>query len=235
MIVINYRHADTGGYALYLNSELVRAFSKQRVFLDVGGDLSGCGDYTKVIFGKIEKCRVFLCLIGPNWLSATNARGLRLQDPDDLVRREIDLALQRNKAVIPVLLNGASMPDRMNLPSCISELPKIDAVSFRHERYEADAANLISAVKKALQTRPTNTQSYAPSTPLWNDRSLEGLQRLTESLATSNTENALRPGMFNALSLPTSQPPVNLLLQTLLFEEEEKANGNILSGFTKAR
>ena len=82
-------------------------------------------------------------------------------DADDLVRREIDLALQRNKHVIPVLVNGAKMPDRQELPACISELPKFDAVQLRHERLQSDLADLTKYIRKALAAAPS-TKIQAP-------------------------------------------------------------------------
>jgi hypothetical protein len=66
---------------------------------------------------------VFLALIGPRWLTIEDRRGKRrLQDPADLVRREIELALTLEVPVIPVLVDEASMPRRGQLPRSIAAL-----------------------------------------------------------------------------------------------------------------
>lgn len=152
MIVINYRRSDTGGYACAVYLRLSAAFNKRRVFFDVAGDLAGRGDFTKLIFSRVETCRLLVCLIGPTWQTVEDAKGRRLDNPDDLVRREIDLALQRNKTVLPVLVNGATIPDRSSLPASISELVKFDAIPLRHERFEADLENLVNAANCALRS-----------------------------------------------------------------------------------
>jgi hypothetical protein len=59
-------------------------------------------------------------VIGRQWLTATdNAGRRRLDSPRDFVRIEIEAALQRDIPVIPLLVQGASMPDEDNLPPSI--------------------------------------------------------------------------------------------------------------------
>ena len=149
MIVINYRRRDTGGYALFLHACLSQVFTAPRVFIDVDGQLSGRGDYEKTIFKKIEQCRVLLVLIGPNWLNAADENGRRLFQPDDLVRREIDRALQQDKAVLPILVNGAHMPRPKQLPDCINLLPRMNAEQLRHERADSDLRIIIESCEKS--------------------------------------------------------------------------------------
>jgi hypothetical protein len=158
MIVINYQRRDTRGYALFLYDRLSQVFSSQRVFIDVGGQLSGRGDYEKLIFKKIEECRVLLVLIGPDWLHSADENGRRLCQPDDMVRREIDRAFQQDKAVLPVLVNGAPMPRAKQLPDCINLLPRMNAEQLRHERADQDAKTIVDAVKKSLKQPLKNLQ-----------------------------------------------------------------------------
>lgn len=229
MIVINYRRSDAGGYPLYLHSELSRQFGKAHVFLDVGGQLTGAGDYTKAIFDKIERCRVLICMIGPTWLTTADESGQRLYNPDDLVRREIDLALQRNKIVLPVLLNGAQMPNRHSLPDCISEIVKYDAVSFRHERYEADAANIILATRKALASRAAQSSPASRTGSVMHaQQALEDLRRLTNAFAMAEP----RP---NAL-VSAAYPATNALSDSSFlgaFEKSEPASPTTLADVLK--
>jgi hypothetical protein len=56
---------------------------------------------------------------GPEWATVTDKSGkLRLEDPTDWVRTEIGTALKWKIRVIPVLVNGASVPTINLLLSC---------------------------------------------------------------------------------------------------------------------
>ena len=58
-----------------------------------------------------------VAVMGPRWLSArTNDGNPRLYNPTDYVRIEIESALKRDIRVIPVLVDGASMPRQSDLP-----------------------------------------------------------------------------------------------------------------------
>ncbi len=71
----------------------------------------------------VGSCPVFLALIGPEWLQATDdACRRRLDDPDDYVRLEIETALKREVPLIPVLLGGAQMPTQDELPPSLAPL-----------------------------------------------------------------------------------------------------------------
>jgi hypothetical protein len=69
---------------------------------------------------------VLLALIGLKWLDARDENGThrRLDDPDDFVRIEIVTALQRNIPVIPILLDGAKIPN-------LAEIAYFDLMSGR--------------------------------------------------------------------------------------------------------
>lgn len=213
MIVINYRRADAGGYALHIHSQLSQALGKDRVFLDVGGELSGNGDYEQYIFNKIRQSRLVVCLIGPSWLTAASSGFLRLHEPDDLVRREIDCALQHNKRLLPVLLNGALMPDRLSLPSCVSDITRFNAERFRHECAEGDMRALLLAVRRSLGRSAAQNRSVQPPT-LYSNEAIAGLERLVQSTAANALMDPsagwLKPrNALNALSSisPSEQRP----------------------------
>jgi hypothetical protein len=75
----------------------------------------------------VAVCQVLLAVIGPTWLTVTDERGRRrLDDPDDIVRLEIEAALAREVRVIPILVEGAVMPGR---EICRRALPVWPAVT----------------------------------------------------------------------------------------------------------
>jgi hypothetical protein len=68
-------------------------------------------DFAEEISRAVATCKVLLAIIGPNWLTVTDERGRRrLDDPDDIVRLEIEAALARDVRVIPILFEGAVAP-----------------------------------------------------------------------------------------------------------------------------
>ena len=63
-------------------------------------------------------CQAFLTVIGPSWLDAKDEAGRRrIHSPDDFVAVEIVAALAHNIPVIPVLVDGAHMPQMSELPA----------------------------------------------------------------------------------------------------------------------
>jgi hypothetical protein len=73
----------------------------------------------------MDQCTVLVAIIGQNWARATGGTR-RLDEPRDLVRSEIEAALERNLPVIPVLINRATMPGEADLP------PSLAALAYRH-------------------------------------------------------------------------------------------------------
>lgn len=75
---------------------LADRFGKSQVFIDVDTIEPGV-DFAEAIFYAVAACKVLLAVIGPGWLTATDERGRRrLDDPDDIVRLEIEAALARD-------------------------------------------------------------------------------------------------------------------------------------------
>ena len=107
-------------------------------------------------------CQVLLAIIGPAWLTATDGQGnRRLDDPDDIVRLEVETALDRGVRVIPILAEGAVMPGRQNLPESLAGLVRRNALPIRHESFRSDAGRLVTAIERILA--PASGTAAAPS------------------------------------------------------------------------
>jgi hypothetical protein len=138
-IFISYRRSDEAGFAGRLYDRLVFTFGRETVFIDVDSIEVGV-DFHSVIETSVQKCTVMLVIIGRNRLSAVDARGeTRLNDPHDLVRFELEAALARDIRVIPVLVNGASMPKSAELPETISSLARRNGREISHARFDSDS------------------------------------------------------------------------------------------------
>src|SRR5690242_19390602 len=120
-IFISYRREDTSGEASHLAADLIEALGRRQVFIDI--DTIGPGvDYTQSIEGALTEAEVVLVLIGDRWLSVTNADGQRRLDAEgDVHVLEIEKALARTDVtVVPVLVEGATMPTEAQLPARIA-------------------------------------------------------------------------------------------------------------------
>ncbi len=146
-IFISYRREDSAPYAGRLCDRLSQHFGADRVFMDVD-DIPPGADFAAHIGAKIGGCDALLAVIGKQWLTTGNTAGqLRLGDPNDLVSREIALTLRRGILVIPVLVDGASMPKAAELRSDLKPLAQRNTVTISDHDFRADAAKLIKALE----------------------------------------------------------------------------------------
>src|SRR5262245_40840866 len=149
-VFINYRREDSAPYAGRLCDRLTARFGEDQVFIDIDQIEPG-EDFVEAINRKVSTCDIAVVAIGPNWLSATDASGKRrLDDEEDFVRIEIVAALQRKIRVIPVLVGGARMPGRQDLPEALAPLSRWNAIELSETRFHADVNRLIEAIEKSL-------------------------------------------------------------------------------------
>jgi TIR domain-containing protein len=161
-LFINYRRDDTGHAAGRLYDRLIAHFGEDQVFIDIDQIEPG-EDFVEVINRKVGACDIALVAIGPNWLRPIDASGKRrLDDEEDFVRMEIVAALQRNIRVVPVLVGGARMPGRQDLPEALASLSRRNAIELSETRFHADVNRLIEAIEKSFSVRE---EREPPATP----------------------------------------------------------------------
>ena len=89
-----------------------------------------------------------LVLIGPSWLASPGIDGQpRLSNPQDLVRHEVSTGLKLDRKVIPVLVDGASMPAEGQLPEVLSALSRRNAVELSDSRWDNGLGKLLRAIR----------------------------------------------------------------------------------------
>jgi hypothetical protein len=161
-IFISYRRDDEPVYAGRLFDSLQNAFGSDRVFMDVG-TIGPRMDLLRVLEEEVAKSDVLLAVIGSRWIDALDSEGKRrLDNPEDLVRFEIEAALKKNKLLVPVLVGYAEMPDPEQLPEGLRMLAGRQAVRIRHERFKSDANDLIERLRKLLDQPQAGPPSASP-------------------------------------------------------------------------
>ena len=154
-IFISYRRADSRLVANRIYDRLTGAFGRRNIFKDVD-DIPPGRDFRDVLREATTSCKVMLVFIGPHWLHVQDDSGQRrLDDPEDFVRLEVETGLQRDEIrVIPLLVEGASMPSANDLPESLRELAFNNAFKIQDDPYfHRDMDGLIRHLRGDLRQR----------------------------------------------------------------------------------
>ncbi|GEM_PF-5293119 len=177
-IFISYRRDDAQGHARALHEFLNQRFTPGTVFFDRDrGSISEGDDFSLRIQAALAEAEVVLVLIGKAWLQASDIQGRqRLQLPEDIVRQEIESALQAGKLVIPVLFDGAAAPHGEQLPPGLADLTRREAFALggKTEEYQQCRERLAQFVEQqpGLQLACRRYQMKLP-----HERQLREIQR----------------------------------------------------------
>ena len=148
-VFISYRRSDTGAYADAVAQRLA-AVQFESVFQD-REDIALADNYADRIREGLAECDVVLVLIGPSWLTLRNGAGVRrLDDENDWVRREVALALELHKPVVPVLFDGARVPDVQSLPVNLVALATTQGYDVNGNYLERDLDDLARRLERDL-------------------------------------------------------------------------------------
>jgi len=149
-VFLCYRREDSGGYAGRIQDQLAQALGSDVLFMDVDAIPLGA-NFVRVLHDEVAECEVLLAVIGRSWLDARDEHGnRRLENPNDFVRVEIEAALQRNIPVVPILVDGARIPDARQLPKELEELSLRNGIDVRLASFHHDVSRLIHGLKTQL-------------------------------------------------------------------------------------
>jgi pterin-4a-carbinolamine dehydratase len=144
LIFLSYRRTDTAPQAIALKLELESRLQAAQVFLDLNS-MQGGETWPARIEEAVETSEVVIALIGPAW--AAEGNGVRrIDDPADWVRRELDLALRKEKkSLIPVLVDGASLP--ANLAPPLNDLANRIQMRLQTTDWDSLVRSLVATLK----------------------------------------------------------------------------------------
>lgn len=150
-LFISYRREDSAGHTGRLFDSISNHFGHRvLIFRDIESIKPGV-DWVGAIESAVASCEVLVAVIGSRWLSSKNKHGQRrLDDPNDPVRIEIEAALTRNITVIPVLVQGAAIPDQEELPESMAKLTRRNAIEVTDSRWSYDVGRLLSTLDEEL-------------------------------------------------------------------------------------
>lgn len=150
-VFISYRRADSSTWAKKLYGHLSMRFGKDLIFKDIESLTPGA-KWMETILEEVHSCDVFLLLIGPTWLEQqTKAGQRRIDNENDVLRVELSEALKTSCTVVPVLVGGAKMPHKSDLPDSVASLSERQAVELEDGKWNEDVMELIEELRNLIQ------------------------------------------------------------------------------------
>jgi hypothetical protein len=163
-IFISYRRDDSQYVVQTLYDYLSRHFEPARIFVDFRSIPLGA-EFRQVIESEGSCADVVIAVIGRRWMSGESGRR-RIDDEHDYVRNEIEAALRRGISLIPILIDGASMPPPGDLPESLRGLPSRNGMSLRpgHD-FDHDLERLVGALDVPSNPPQANSGDRTASCP----------------------------------------------------------------------
>ena len=167
-VFISYRRDDARWQAREIYRALKQVLPSDHVFMDIDSIPIGV-DFVKFLEGWVEQCDIMLALIGAGWAEGIDPKTgrRRLDNPDDFVRIEVRKGLSRGIPVVPIMLDGATIPGAGQLPDDLQRLLRHNAEFIDHRTVDTDVERLIR--KLGLTDRPAQTDQpvqTAPASPV---------------------------------------------------------------------
>ena len=144
-VFVSYRRNDSRDFAGRFADRLKQCPEITDVFMDIDAIAPGA-DFEARIATAVKQCDVFFAVIGPHWTGASERNAPRIFDKKDFVYRELRLALEAGRKVMPVLANDATMPAGDDLPAEVRSVVRINAFAIGHASFDRDFAALLGAL-----------------------------------------------------------------------------------------
>jgi TIR domain len=164
-ICLSYRRSDSAAIAGRIYDRLVGRYGAGSVFMDVS-DIPYGTDFREQIQTVFRDTKVLIAVVGPQWLGEKATSAARIRQKLDPVRVEILTAMRQRIVVLPVLIDGATMPTADDLPREIREF------AFRNALRADSGADfpwhmerLIAAIDLALGLESTTAPAPAAAAP----------------------------------------------------------------------
>jgi hypothetical protein len=148
MVFVSYRRDDSGMVAIDVARELGELIDGE-IFFDLGS--IGIGkQFNEEIATALGRSSVVVVLLGRGWAGPVPG-GRRIDDVNDVFRREIETALASHAAVIPVMLGD--LPDLLSddLPPSLRPLAQRQYHRIRLENKWAAIRSLAELVRNTIE------------------------------------------------------------------------------------
>lgn len=146
IILISYRRADSKDIAERIHERLVSRYGSKSIYIDIDSTQPSV-DYRVHITQALERALVMAAVVGKDWAGSRAQGKPRIFDKEDPVRTEVETAFANRRSVLPVLVNGASMPTEADLPDSLKMFPYLNAIVVRSgDKFPFDMERLFRAI-----------------------------------------------------------------------------------------
>lgn len=150
-VFVCYRRSGTADVTGRIQDQLALIFGDEAFVKDV--EVVPLGEDYRPFLGRlIRRCALVLAIVGDEWCGGGVSNSTSIDDENDPVRTEIELAMNLNIPVIPVLVQGARMPEPKDLPEPIRGFAYRNAASVRSDPdFRADIDRLARQLEEILR------------------------------------------------------------------------------------
>ena len=158
-IFISYRRSDSQFATDRIYERLAEKFGARRVFMDID-DIPLGVNFQEYIDQQVSTSDVVLAVIGEHWLDSTDQDGnLRLHNPSDFVRLELEAALNQGIKLIPVFIGGVQAIPASKLPESLQVLPMLNATRIRRgPDFLPDVDRLIRGIERVREDQAATVE-----------------------------------------------------------------------------
>jgi hypothetical protein len=155
-VVMLYRRADSAAIAGRIYDRLVAHYGGDAVFMDVYS-IPLAVDWRENVKRMSLDGGAIVVVVGSSWLGRLPDGHIRINDIDDPVRTELELAMAAQVPIFPVLVEGASMPPAIELPDTLKQFSNINAATVASGRdFDQHMTQLIEALDRRLAKHETS-------------------------------------------------------------------------------
>jgi hypothetical protein len=134
-VFLSYRREESAHVAGRIYDYLENQFGTGQIFFDIEGIPIG-GDFRHHIRAHLIQSQALILVVGQRWAArfrqSTNwLSSWRAARTIDYVKMEIELALDHNVRILPLLVDGANMPREHQMPAKISQICYFHAAPVR--------------------------------------------------------------------------------------------------------
>jgi len=158
-IVISYRWADSDVIAGRIRDRLAAHYGDDAVFMDVNSIPFG-RDFRQYIQEALAQSDVLIAIVGLQWLGQDERGFSRIDDEADPVRIEVEAALQKGIAILPLLIGSSKMPSIVQLPDSLKPFAFINAAPVDTGRdFHLHMERIIGTLDKTVRASQSGSAS----------------------------------------------------------------------------
>ena len=190
-IFLNYRAGITDpSLAHRIKDYLLASGAVAEVLTSAAGPTQPHADLVRTV----SSCDAFVAIIGAGWAEVETASRRLINDPADPIRMEIVAALNRIMPLVPVLVDGATLPEPYDIDQALQGLTLRDGITVESTHLERGLARLMDILAPGASRPPAEASRIVRK-----DRAAEAKP------APARTAPA-RPATAPAAAAPQQQP-----------------------------